>query len=59
MSEITVENLDAPEEAPEEVSAPPEAEPESVRQPVAFETSAGEVSFEAAPKKRGRPKAKT
>mgnify|MGYP003326670320 CR=1 FL=1 len=28
------------------------------RQPVAFQTSEGEVSFAAAPKKRGRPKGK-
>ena len=62
MSEITVENLDAPPEvtpeAPEAVAPEaPEAEPEE-RAPVAFQTTGGaEVSFQAAPKRRGRPKA--
>ena len=54
MLEITVGNLDAPEEVSAEAA---QEEPDEVRQPVAFETSAGEVSFEAAPQKRGRPKA--
>ncbi len=40
----------------EPVEAPPE--PPLERQPVAFQTSQGEVSFAAAPKKRGRPKGK-
>ena len=39
------------------VEAPPEPPPLE-RQPVAFQTSQGEVSFAAAPKKRGRPKGK-
>ncbi len=42
----------------EPVEAPPESPPLE-RQPVAFQTSQGEVSFAAAPKKRGRPKGKT
>ena len=37
--------------------APPEPPPLE-RQPVAFQTSQGEVAFAAAPKKRGRPKGK-
>ena len=37
--------------------APPEPPPLE-RQPIAFQTSEGEVSFAAAPKKRGRPKGK-
>ena len=66
MAEISVENIEpeAPAEAPEETHATPElpeqlAEPEPERQPVAFQTAQGEeVSFAAAPKKRGRPKGK-
>ena len=42
----------------EPVEAPPEPPPLE-RQPVAFQTSQGEVSFAAAPKKRGRPKGKS
>ena len=73
MTEITVENIEGEpvtgEEAPQTFSerliergdgdfvAPPEPPPLE-RQPVAFQTSQGEVSFAAAPKKRGRPKGK-
>ena len=62
MSEITVENLDVPSDPPdvapepEGVQPPPEP-PVLERHPVAFQTSGGEVNFEAAPKRRGRPKA--
>ena len=61
MTEITVESIE-----PEPVEAPAAAEPAEAeappppvleRQPVAFQTTGGEVAFEAAPKKRGRPKA--
>ena len=74
MAEISVENIEpeAPAEAPEETPAtelpepeqpepeqPVPAPPELERQPVAFQTAQGEeVSFAAAPKKRGRPKGK-
>ena len=59
MTEISVENIEPveqaaePPDAPDEVPEPPPLE----RQPVTFESSAGSVSFEAAPKRRGRPKA--
>ena len=73
MTEITVENIEGEqgepvtgEEAPQTFSERliergdgdfvEEAPPEPV--PVAFQTSQGEVSFAAAPKKRGRPKGK-
>ena len=47
--------VEVPAEAPtEEIPEPPELE----RQPVAFQTAQGEVSFAAAPKKRGRSKGK-
>ena len=68
MAEITVEEIDtqppvaepvAEQVEPVEPVAPepvaPEPEP---REPVAFQTSQGEVTFAAAPKKRGRPKGK-
>ena len=74
MTEITVENIEgepvtgegAPQTFSERliergdgdfVEAVPPPEPLE-RQPVAFQTSEGEVSFAAAPKKRGRPKGK-
>ena len=56
MTEISVENIEPVEQgapALEEAPEPPPLE----RQPVAFDSSAGSVSFEAAPKRRGRPKA--
>ena len=74
MTEITVENIEpvTGEGAPqtfserliergdgdfvEPVEAPPEPPP--LERAVAFQTSQGEVSFAAAPKKRGRPKGK-
>ena len=71
MTEITVENIEGEPVTGEAqtfserliergdgdfVEAEPPPEPE--RQPVAFQTSEGEVSFTAAPKKRGRPKGK-
>ena len=58
MTEINVENIEPaeqaaePPDAPDEVPEPPPLE----RQPVALETSGGSV-VEAAPKRRGRPKA--
>ena len=72
MAEISVENIEpeiaAPAEAPEAPEVTPElpepeqpvpAPPELERQPVAFQTAQGEeVSFAAAPKRRGRPKGK-
>ena len=74
MAEITVENIEpevaapaeAPAAAPEVTPEPPEQIPEQLpeppvleRQPVAFQTAQGEeVSFAAAPKRRGRPKGK-
>ena len=72
MVEISVENMEPeiapPAEAPEAPEVTPElpepeqpvpAPPELERQPVAFQTAQGEeVSFAAAPKKRGRPKGK-
>ena len=39
----------------EPVEAPPDP-PALERQPIAFQTNQGEVNFEAAPKRRGRPK---
>ena len=66
MSEIVVENMDnsAASEPPPagppapETSEPPPEEPAPAEEPatVSFATSSGEVSFEAAPKRRGRPK---
>ena len=61
MENIDAEPPEAPQEAPREapqeapLEAPQEAPPVLERQ-VAFETTNGEVSFQAAPKKRGRPK---
>ena len=58
MSELTVENLDAPPEAelpPEPPDQPPPELPPPERH-VAFQTNE-EVHSEAAPKRRGRPKA--
>ena len=72
MSEITVENLGTEdivtgEGAPKTFAESliergdgdfvESAETAPEREPVAFQTSGGEVGFEAAPKKRGRPKA--
>ena len=72
-AEITVEDIEPeaaapeapamtpapePEEQPEPLELPEPEPPALERQPVAFETTEGEVSFEAAPKKRGRPKGK-
>ena len=65
MAEITVEDIglgaepvEAPEQAEEAMERAEEAE--AVEEPpveVSFATSAGDVAFEAAPKKRGRPRA--
>ena len=55
MAEIRVENIENPEPAASEPAASaevPPAQPVLERQ-VAFQTTSGEVSFEAAPKKRG------
>ncbi len=57
MAEITVEDITPAEPAIETVA---EAEPvaevaEPVREPVTIQTSQGEVTFAAAPQKRGRP----
>ena len=60
MSELTVGNLDVPENPESEPSElPPEPPPSELPPPerhVAFQTNEGEVNFEAAPKRRGRPK---
>ena len=60
MAEITVEDITPAEPAIETVPEVPEAVPEAepVREPVTIQTSQGEVTFAAAPKKRGRPKGK-
>ena len=66
MTEITVEDIDTqpptvaePGEQVEQVAEPPEPPPLERQPTVAFQTSQGEeVSFAAAPKKRGRPKGK-
>ena len=60
MSELTVENLDVPENPesePSELPPEPPPEPPPLERHVAFQTNEGEVNFEAAPKRRGRPKA--
>ena len=62
MTEITVEDIDtqppAIAEPVAEVAEPVAEVAEPVREPVAFQTTQGEVTFAAAPKKRGRPKGK-
>ena len=62
MTEISVENFESEITEPPPAEAPTEEIPEPLeleRQPVAFQTAGGEeVSFAAAPKKRGRPKGK-
>ena len=68
MAEITVEEIEQPPAVAEPVAEQVEqVEPEQVaplepplerQSTVAFQTSEGEVSFAAAPKKRGRPKGK-
>ena len=68
MAEITVEEIDThpPVAEPVAEAVEPVAEPVAPVEPpplerqstVAFQTSEGEVTFAAAPKKRGRPKGK-
>ena len=60
MSELTVENLDVPENPesePSELPPEPPSELPPLERHVAFQTNEGGVNFEAAPKRRGRPKA--
>ena len=65
MTEITIEDIDTQHvvepdaQVAEPVAEPPEPPPLERLSTVAFQTSQGEeVSFAAAPKKRGRPKGK-